>query len=178
MTKSDLNAPNHWEIAIRTEAGDWAQEDLPIVHAFAASALSTGVQPEEAVELSIVLADDAFVQHLNNAYRGKDTATNVLSFEAEAETIPGQPELLGDVILAHETCSREATEGDISFHDHLAHLVVHGVLHLLGYDHIENSDAEEMEAAEIEILARSGVPNPYLDTDPIAIDQHPLSLET
>lgn len=110
-------------------------------------------------EISIVLADDAFVQNLNREYRGKDKPTNVLSFPQDEHG------LLGDVILAHETLSREAKEQDKSFEDHLMHLVVHGTLHLMGHDHENDEEAEEMEALEIKILEQLGVENPYQISD-------------
>lgn len=120
-----------------------------------------------SVIVDITLADDATQQSLNRTWRGKDAPTNVLAFPAADPAIPvpaGAPLLLGDVILAFETVQREAAEQDKPLADHLRHLVVHGVLHLLGYDHAETADAAMMEAREIAILAELGVPNPYRDT--------------
>jgi probable rRNA maturation factor len=134
------------------------QEDVrPMLRralAQAAATLSTG-----AAELAIVLTDDAAVRQLNHAWRGKDAATNVLSFP----TAPagGEPRLLGDVVLAYETIAREARAERKPFAEHVAHLAVHGFLHLLGYDHERNADAETMEAAERDILHRLGIPDPY-----------------
>lgn len=105
-------------------------------------------------EVSVVLGDDAFVQGLNKQYRGKDKPTNVLSF-------PQELPMLGDIVLAHETIMRDAKEQDKSFKDHLTHLLVHGLLHLLGHDHEEDDEAEIMESLEIEILSLMGVKNPY-----------------
>lgn len=121
---------------------------------------------DQPLEVSIVLTDDATVRDLNRDWRGKDAPTNVLSFASlddESEPrVPGAPLLLGDVILAFETCAREAERDGKPFADHLSHLVVHGVLHLLGYDHEEtDAEAEEMEAMEISLLAGFGIPNPY-----------------
>ena len=119
----------------------------------AVNAALSGFEVEET-ELSVVLADDAFVQNLNRDYRDKDKPTNVLSF-------PQDTPMLGDVVLAYETVKREAEEQDKGFEDHLAHLLVHGVLHLLGYDHEDDKQAEEMEALEVEILSRLSIKNPY-----------------
>ena len=117
----------------------------------------------EALEVTILLADDASVRTLNARYRGRDMPTNVLSFPAEAEALPGEARLLGDIVLAFETCRREAAEQGKPLSDHLVHLVVHGTLHLLGYDHEEPAEAETMEALERRLLARMGVPDPYAE---------------
>jgi probable rRNA maturation factor len=116
------------------------------------------------VELAILLADDALVQRLNRDYRGKDKPTNVLSFPAaDGSAIPdgGAPLLLGDVVLAGETVSREARAQRKPMAAHLSHLVVHGVLHLLGYDHVRAGEARRMEALETEVLAGLGIADPY-----------------
>lgn len=129
-------------------------------------ALRRGEAPAAAV-VDITLADDAAQRALNRTWRGKDASTNVLAFPALDPAVPvpkGAPVLLGDVVLAFETVVREAAEQEKSFKDHLRHLVVHGVLHLLGYDHTEAAEAAAMEAREIAILAELGVPNPYSDT--------------
>jgi len=106
-------------------------------------------------ELSLALADDATVQGLNRDYRAKDKPTNVLSFPA------AHGPLLGDVIVAHETLMREAVEEGIPAADHLAHLTIHGLLHLLGYDHETEADALRMEALETSILAGLGIADPH-----------------
>ena len=120
-------------------------------------------------EIAVRLTDDAEVHALNRDYRGKDKPTNVLSFPQYApEEIAGlaasaDPEiLLGDIVLALETCQREAAEKGISLADHAAHLIVHGTLHLLGHDHGEDSAAEAMETLEVKALASMGIANPYL----------------
>ncbi len=118
------------------------------------------------VVADIVLADDAAQRQLNRTYRGTDAPTNVLAFalaDPQAAAPPGSPVLLGDVVLAFETVAREAAEQHKPLADHLRHLVVHGVLHLLGFDHQSDAEAAVMEAREIEILARLGVPDPYRD---------------
>jgi probable rRNA maturation factor len=121
---------------------------------------------QERVELSIVLADAAEQQHLNRIHRGVDAPTNVLAFQAwdPSTRVPaGSPVLLGDVVLALETVAREASEQDKPIADHLRHLVVHGVLHLLGFDHLTPAEAEAMESLERSILAEMGIPDPYRD---------------
>jgi probable rRNA maturation factor len=112
------------------------------------------------VEVSVALADDATVQALNRDWRGKDYPTNVLSFPAPSMRTPG-PRVLGDIALAYETVARESRDENKLFADHAVHLLVHGTLHLLGYDHESDSDAAVMEALEVEALARVGVADPY-----------------
>jgi probable rRNA maturation factor len=113
-------------------------------------------------ELSIVLADDALLRALNATWRGIDKPTNVLAFAAESdETPPGAPHLLGDVVIAFETVAREAEAQGKPLAHHLRHLIVHGVLHLLGWDHEDAAEAERMEALEVAILQHFDVPDPY-----------------
>ena len=112
------------------------------------------------VEVSVALADDATVQALNRDWRGKDYPTNVLSFPAPATRTRG-PRVLGDIALAYETVARESRDENKLFADHAVHLLVHGTLHLLGFDHENDSDAAVMEALEVEALARVGVADPY-----------------
>ncbi len=126
------------------------------------------------IEISITLADDTHIQTLNRDYRNKDVATNVLSFPLET-ILPQeihtlcqkyeaakQPLMLGDIILSLDTIACEAETQGKNFLNHLTHLIVHATLHLLGYDHIENSEAENMENSEKEILATLGISDPYL----------------
>ena len=117
-------------------------------------------------EIAVVLADDDFVQNLNKQYRGKDKPTNVLSFPDDSFSLSPKPQAtslnLGDIILAFETIEKEATEQQKTFRNHSKHLLVHGFLHLLGYDHIKDKDAEIMEKLEIKILKKLGISNPYL----------------
>jgi probable rRNA maturation factor len=111
------------------------------------------------MELAIVLTDDSAIRLLNRAWRGVDAATNVLSFPTGGAG--GEPPLIGDIVLAYETVAAEARAGHKPFAHHVAHLVVHGFLHLLGYDHVRNKDAETMERLERDILRRLAIPDPY-----------------
>jgi probable rRNA maturation factor len=122
--------------------------------ATAAATLST-----PAAELAIVLIDNAAKRLLNRVWRGVDAATNVLSFPNKS--IGGGPALIGDVVLAYETVAAEARQDGKPFAHHLAHLAVHGFLHLLGYDHEREKDATAMERLEREILHQLGIPDPY-----------------
>ena len=121
-----------------------------------------------------VFGDDALVQGLNRDFRQKDRPTNVLSFaltdgeDAAAARGPGEPVMLGDVVLAYETVTREAREQSKSPRDHTLHLVVHGVLHLMGYDHGTEADARVMERMEQRVLADLGIADPYLERPPLA----------
>jgi len=108
----------------------------------------------EKGSVTVVLADDAVLRQLNHTFRGKDNPTNVLSFAGEGDE-------LGDIVLAYETIKREAKEQKKSFTQHVAHLVVHGCLHLLGHDHENALEAKKMESREKVILARFGFPDPY-----------------
>ena len=124
----------------------------------------TGGRP---CELSIVLTGDDHIQELNRDYRDKDKATNVLSFPALESPAAGEitlepgPVHLGDIVLAFGVVQMQAKDQEIAFDDHLSHLIIHGVLHLIGYDHIDDDEAEEMEALEIALLEQLGIANPY-----------------
>lgn len=152
-------------IDIAIESGSWqAQVDEAVVtRAIEMAALMTDQKPADA-ELSVVLTDDAAIRAINAQWRHKDEPTNVLSFPAPP-AMPGAPRLLGDIVIAHETTAREAKTEGKPFADHLGHLAVHGFLHLLGYDHESDADAEVMERLEREILAKLGVPDPYAARD-------------
>ena len=137
--------------------------ELALVHGSAASGLAWS----GPVELGVTLAGAAEQRRLNRDYRGHDAPTNVLAFPAWDPAMhlpPGAPILLGDVVLACETIAVEASDQHKPIADHLRHLVVHGVLHLLAYDHQTQAEAVEMEGLETVILARLGVPDPYGDT--------------
>ncbi len=134
----------------------------------ARAALVAGSGPPAApLSLGVVLTDDERQQKLNRTYRGTDAPTNVLAFalaDSPSPAAPGAPVLLGDVVLACAVVAREAAQQRKPLGDHLQHLVVHGVLHLLGFDHQRAADAALMEVRETEILASLGVPDPYRDT--------------
>jgi probable rRNA maturation factor len=123
-------------------------------------------------ELAVMLTDDAGIRTLNSNWRGIDKPTNVLSFPALQPTGAGGPDdaprMLGDIAIAYETTRKEADDEQKPFDHHLSHLAVHGFLHLIGYDHENDGDAEAMEALEQEILAQLGIPDPYADRDPDA----------
>jgi probable rRNA maturation factor len=161
------------------EEARWEAAGLAVVAERAARAalVTAGVNPRRC-EVSLLAADDARLAALNARFRGREGATNVLSWpvftgegpaavieavkEALAEAaVAGEPVLLGDVALAYETCAREAAAEGRALADHAAHLVVHGVLHLLGHDHEDAAEAERMEAFERKILASVGVADPY-----------------
>ena len=167
-TSAARKAPLWLVLDVAQDADGWsAIEDVESLINKAGSALAAhsrfaGLAPAEAC---IALSDDAAVQDLNHRYRGKDKPTNVLSFPAPA-ALPGQEPAtaaLGDIVLALETVQREAGEQQIPFPHHLQHLVVHGLLHLLGFDHETEADANTMEGLEIEILARLSIANPYVE---------------
>ncbi|GJE06678.1 MULTISPECIES: rRNA maturation RNase YbeY [Methylobacterium] len=153
------------DVAVEDERWNSVADDLD---AFVARVVEAGLAvapdaPEGTVEISVLLADDATVQALNRDWRGKDKPTNVLSFPAAPQPLPpGTARPLGDVVLAYDTLLRESAEQSKPLSDHLAHLLVHGTLHLLGQDHeTGEAEADAMEALEIEALRRIGVPDPY-----------------
>lgn len=144
------------EIAILVEDARWKALHGTVKQAAEAVLASKRLK---RVALNVALADDHAVQALNRDYRGKDKPTNVLSFpNGEVEEGVRQ---LGDVILSYDTLVREATAQKKPIKHHVTHLVIHGVLHLLGYDHEADAEAEAMEAFEIKLLARMGIANPY-----------------
>ena len=120
-------------------------------------------------ELAIMLTDDAGIRTLNSNWRGIDKPTNVLSFPALQPSGPRGPDdaprMLGDIAIAYETTRREADDEQKPFDHHLSHLAIHGFLHLVGYDHEKDDDAEAMETLEREILSQLGIPDPYADRE-------------
>ena len=159
---------NRVEVELLETSSRW-RELLPRRRALvvaAAEAAFAAAKPKlsRRTEVSVVLGDDVLVRRLNRQWRRIDKATDVLSFQAlDDDTPPRAPYLLGDVVLAFETVNREAAEQGKPLADHLRHLVVHGVLHLLGYDHEEPGEAERMEGLEIQVLAGLGVADPYAE---------------
>lgn len=121
-----------------------------------------GAKVAGAAELSVVLTDDAEQRRLNRDWRGIEKSTNVLSFP-QIEPFGPVSGILGDIILARETLEREAAEQGVSFEDHFTHLMVHGFLHILGYDHLDDDEALVMESLETQILASLGVADPYAE---------------
>ncbi len=159
------------ELDMMIEAGDWSRVDeaQALAQRAAEAAAAIADEADEDFEISLMLTDDAGIRELNRTWRGKDKPTNVLSFPApEQPGIPGEsgamsPRHLGDIALAYETLVRESEDESKELAHHFAHLIVHGVLHLLGYDHEIESEAEIMEALEVKALATLGIADPYRD---------------
>lgn len=164
-----LRVARNDEMILEIDTEGWPVEDWEARAEEAASAASA-VAPELAnprLTTSILFTTDAEVHTLNREWRGKDKPTNVLSFpmleraELLALASSGPPEMLGDIALAYDTCAREAADKGISIADHAAHLIVHGLLHLAGHNHIDDAEAEAMEALETKALASMGIADPY-----------------
>ena len=164
------------DIQISVEEGAWPSEE--VLQPLAGRVLEVAANylrkhekqpfPKVAPELSLVFTDDASIREINAEWRSQDKATNVLSFPAFPLQLCGKlGPMLGDIIIARETVEREAIDLEKSFDDHLTHLMVHGFLHLFGYDHMNNSEAERMEGLETRILAELGLSDPYAGQDPI-----------
>lgn len=161
------------QIEVLTEDPRWLEAGLPRLAERGCLAALAEFELDAPYEISLIGCDDARVAELNAEFRGKPTPTNVLSWPSEerAALIPGMiPQLpdgapheleLGDIAIAYETCTRESAENGISFDDHVTHLLVHGTLHLLGFDHVAEADAALMEGLETRILAKLGISDPY-----------------
>ncbi|MDQ0472364.1 rRNA maturation RNase YbeY [Labrys wisconsinensis] len=161
MTASDDIA-----IDIAWESPLWqrlADAGALVERAVAAAVRTGGLAHAPGAELSLVLTDDAAIAGINAAWRGKDKPTNVLSFPAAPASAIARSPLLGDIVLAYETLDREAAEAGLALADHFTHLVVHGFLHLFGYDHESDAEAEVMEALETRVLAGLGIADPYAE---------------
>jgi probable rRNA maturation factor len=163
MLEIALDADEEWD-----SSRPWA----PLVRKAAEAAIAESAFPDLAmsgrpIEISVCLTSDDHVRALNAKWRGKDKPTNVLSFpmvedyELLDENVAERELLLGDIIIAHGVCEAEASEKGVSFEEHTTHLLVHGTLHLLGYDHHDDAEAAEMETREVRALARLGIANPY-----------------
>jgi probable rRNA maturation factor len=164
----------HVEVVRRS--GDWDRvTDATLALAAKAAFENVPSRHAQDYEIAIALVGDDEVRELNRTWRGQDNPTNVLSFPAgDDNDVPGQGEAsgmpvpLGDVILGFQTVAREAKEQDIAFGDHACHLTVHGVLHLLGFDHDTPAQTEEMEGLERRVLAELGIDDPYAGSEPLA----------
>ncbi|HEY6663374.1 MAG TPA: rRNA maturation RNase YbeY [Sphingomicrobium sp.] len=163
MLEIAFDADDEWDSSKRWE---------PLVRKAAEAAIAESAFPDlmesdRAIEMSVTLTGDDEVQALNAKWRGKDKPTNVLSFpmaddlDFARSNVAGPELLLGDIILAHGVCEAEASEKGVPFEQHATHLLVHGTLHLLGYDHQDDKQASDMEAREVRALARLGIANPY-----------------
>jgi probable rRNA maturation factor len=150
---------------VMVEAGDWSRlaGAEALAQRAAEAALAVADAADEDVEVSVMLADDPQIRELNRTWRAKDKPTNVLSFPAPEQPGAEGPRHLGDLALAYETLVREAEEESKALADHFAHLIVHGILHLLGHDHEDEAEAETMEALEVKALATLGIADPYRD---------------
>jgi probable rRNA maturation factor len=164
------------DIQISVEEGPWPSEaELQSLSERVLGAAANFLRHEEKQpfpqmppEVSLVFTDDASIREINAEWRSQDKPTNVLSFPAFPLTpgkMPGP--MLGDIVVAQETLVREAQALGKPFDEHLSHLLVHGFLHLFGYDHMEENDAERMEGLETRILAGLGLSDPYGDSDPV-----------
>jgi probable rRNA maturation factor len=168
MLSVETHAATPWPDAL-----DWeARAGEAVAASLALTPYAALADAAPLVEVAVRLTDDAEVQTLNRDFRGKDKPTNVLSFpQVQGDLLEGLANsddgeiLLGDIVLARETCTREAREKAISIADHATHLIVHGTLHLVGYDHIDDAGAAAMEAIEVKALASLGIANPYADQD-------------
>lgn len=163
MLEVDITADEEW---------DSSPFDVQLVRRAAEAAIAESAFPqlassERAVEISVLLTSDDKVRELNAEYRGKHRPTNVLSFpmadpdDLRDANLAGPELLLGDIILARGVCEAEAADKGVSVEQHATHLMVHGMLHLLGYDHHNDGEAADMEAREVRALARLGIANPY-----------------
>lgn len=161
------------QVDVVLNEGEWP--DVPRLEGLVAEVAAAlmrhpGIELDAASEACVALSSDAAVQVLNATYRGKDKPTNVLSFPAPEGGQTGQPEFLGDVVLALETVIREARDREILFEHHFQHLTLHGLLHLMGYDHETEAEAGEMEAIETAVLGSLGIADPYGESGADALD--------
>ena len=156
-------SPLHIDIRVESQLWDGqplAEKTVRNSILAAAAVLSTA-----GGEVSIVLTDDSAITRLNRDWRGIDKPTNVLSFPASGQTDRQESRLLGDIVIAYQTLERECETENRLFLHHLAHLAIHGFLHLSGYDHETDGQADEMEALESKIMSRLNMPDPYVERD-------------
>ncbi len=160
-----MTAPNNFQIDITVPEQEW-ETRLSGIRELAESCVQSVINkaPDnlQANEISIVFANNSFIQDLNLRYREQDKPTNVLSFPQN------EGENLGDIILALETITQEAQDQNKSLEHHVSHLIVHGTLHLLGHDHENEDEADDMEALEISVLETLGIKNPYETEDSVS----------
>jgi probable rRNA maturation factor len=175
MTQREPSAPPAIDLLV--EARQW--DGIADLESWVRRAVEAALPPAQAhCALAVVLTDDESMRALNARFRGVDRPTNVLAFPASAparrpaEERGGDPVFLGDVVIAFETAKAEAAADGKEFGHHVAHLLVHGILHLLGYDHHSDAEAEAMEARERAILMRLDVPDPYSPRSRVAFEQH------
>lgn len=157
------NMPIKVKTVVQLKNPEWGVELLDVVSRCKKAAKSVweeSLDSDQVYEVTIVLADDALVKELNHKFRQQNKSTNVLSFPCSDDdpVVPGDTRTLGDVVISFETTKKEAPN---NLPNHLSHLVVHGCLHLLGYDHEDDQEAQKMENLEIQILASLGIPDPY-----------------
>ena len=156
------------DLYVQIPCSDWPDEEENWEDLITSAVIATLARSDQtldaASELSVVLADDDTIRALNRDYRHQDKPTNVLAFPAAQAAAGSQPPILGDVILSYGVVSGEAAEQDKSLRAHVQHLVVHGLLHLLGYDHHTAEDAQAMEGLEVDILRQLNVADPYQET--------------
>lgn len=157
-------------VDVRDEFDGWAEAwpSRPDLETFTLRAIATAldiaqVKLKSGVEVSVLYCGDSFMQDLNKQWRGKDQPTNVLSFPAASGKALQRSPTLGDIIVSCDTVVREAKAENKTFADHLAHMLVHGSLHLVGFDHEDDEEAEDMEAHERLALAKLGIADPYRD---------------
>jgi probable rRNA maturation factor len=152
------------QLEIVSDGGTWPSRVAERAGAIAAAIVAELGQATETSVATVVIANDARVKALNLQFRGKDAPTNVLSFPAADDIAePDTQTYLGDIILAEETVLREAADQSKTAEAHTIHLIVHGILHLLGYDHEADDAADEMEALEVRILGRLSIADPYME---------------
>ena len=154
--------PSPCEIDIDVASAQW-RAAIPGIEELCRATVAAALDEHRPAEVSLLLTDDAAVQVLNRDWRGMDKPTNVLSFPAPEQPAGQVPRHLGDMALACETLAREAEDESKTLADHFAHLIVHGTLHLLGYDHELEAQAEIMESLEVKALATLGIADPYGD---------------